>query len=776
MLDSLKHFAQHCARTHYWISTSKGPSCVKRPLRLSHLEDHLAQGGKRIGLSPIAPGKDKTRIAVLDIDDHSGRAGWGMIDKALKKLVPQLLGCELQPHAFRSSGGKGAHIYLLWDELQDAYSVRELLKGILADAGYSPGTKGVAKGEIELFPKQDSVPEKGSGSMFVLPMAAESTPIDLSTYKLEDLEIAEDASYWRSSKAVPIREKPEVVVSEPPEDVSIEELSKVLGAIPNYGEDELDYDSWRNVIFAIHHASGGSAEGLVLAEEFSSRSSKCDVAFLRDRVWPYAKSDIENPITISTLRNVAREYEKPEDLIAMFDDLSDITPAVSETTEKLKYRVEPAAEFSQGKFPGWLIKGVLPQTELNVIYGISGAGKSFVALDMAAAIARGEKWRGRRVKQGRVVYICAEGVGGFRQRVMAYMQQNELRQMDLGILAATPNFLQKSDVRDTIKAIQAFGKVSLVVVDTLAQVMPGGNENSSEGMGMALNNCRGIHRATGATVTLIHHAGKDTSKGARGWSGLRAAADSEIEIVQCETQRQIRVRKMKDGRDGGVYPFNLQEVIIGVDPDGDSVESCTVEHLSDDDLETSMNKLKGDWEKATYSALLNMQGLEGDEVALAKLMDAICTRRNTELNYRVKGAINRAISNLEEKRYLVVSDEGLVRLIAWAQIPAEMSGEDRVHESYKHPDKKRRDFNWRNALLGVLDEWDGQFTCAEVVATAIKRRKRLGDVPTKTGPKYTEVVAEHMDALVESGECYVEDERVFKGKDKSVEELAEGLV
>jgi hypothetical protein len=50
-------------------------------------------------------------------------------------------------------------------------------------------------------------------------------------------------------------------------------------------------------------------------------------------------------------------------------------------------------------------------------------------------------------------------------------------------------------------------------------------------MGLALSHCKHIYEVTGAIVLLVHHSGKDAAKGARGWSGIRAAADTEIEIV-----------------------------------------------------------------------------------------------------------------------------------------------------------------------------------------------------------------------------------------------------
>lgn len=274
-----------------------------------------------------------------------------------------------------------------------------------------------------------------------------------------------------------------------------------------------------------------------------------------------------------------------------FDVIEENTPlahteqaqaATYKVASKQRFEVEPAHLFASGLPPTWIVKGVLPNAELVVLFGESGSGKSFVALDLAGAIARGVEWRGRKVKQGRVVYVAAEGAGGFRNRLNAYAQAHslDLAALDLGVIKAAPNLMVKDDALDVCKAIIAGGPVSVVIIDTFAQVMPGANENAGEDVGKALQHCKGIHKATGAVVILVHHAGKDSSKGARGWSGLRAAADAELEVVKLATGRLLRSTKQKDGEDGLEWGFELGVVPIGVDEDGDVLTSCVVQEAA----------------------------------------------------------------------------------------------------------------------------------------------------------------------------------------------------
>jgi hypothetical protein len=189
-------------------------------------------------------------------------------------------------------------------------------------------------------------------------------------------------------------------------------------------------------------------------------------------------------------------------------------------------------------------------------------------------------WRGRRVRKGRVIVIAAEGGGGYGKRIKAYCQHHmiEMRDLDIGVITAAPNFLEAEDISEVVSSIVAAGGASLLIVDTFAQVTPGANENAGEDMGLALKNARGLREATGAMCLLIHHAGKDASKGARGWSGIKAAADVEIEISREEESpvRQMRTSKMKDGDDNLRWGFRLDIVDVGVDGDGDVITSCVV--------------------------------------------------------------------------------------------------------------------------------------------------------------------------------------------------------
>lgn len=255
-----------------------------------------------------------------------------------------------------------------------------------------------------------------------------------------------------------------------------------------------------------------------------------------------------------------------------------------------RYVIESLEEFARRDPPTWIVKSVLPESALGVVFGESGSGKTFFVLDLGFAVARGVDWRGLHVKQGRVVYIAAEDARGVGLRASAYLRAKGIEPVGIpfGILAESPDFTSKEDVAAVLVAIRAFGPVTLIVVDTWAQVTPGSNENSGEDMGKAMAYCRSLHQATGALVLLIHHSGKDASKGARGWSGLRAAADCEIEITRSGDEREAQITKLKNAADGARYGFRLTPVPIGADAEGEVITSCVLEHV-----EATAKGLKG---------------------------------------------------------------------------------------------------------------------------------------------------------------------------------------
>jgi hypothetical protein len=148
------------------------------PLTDERLIGHL-NGGPPRGVCPIEAGESVVYVAVLDFDSHGGEIDWPTMSETVARVAQVLQDQGYTPILFRSGGGRGVHLYLLWNSPQDAYSVREMLREVLAACGLKSGTRGVSNSEIEIYPKQNEVSPKGFGNQFILPGARASVPLEV---------------------------------------------------------------------------------------------------------------------------------------------------------------------------------------------------------------------------------------------------------------------------------------------------------------------------------------------------------------------------------------------------------------------------------------------------------------------------------------------------------------------------------------------------------------------------------------------------------------------
>jgi len=247
-----------------------------------------------------------------------------------------------------------------------------------------------------------------------------------------------------------------------------------------------------------------------------------------------------------------------------------------------------------------LIKGYLLKNSLSVVYGQSNSGKTFFAIDLALSIAAGREWNGRRTARGLVLYVAAEGPHSVINRVYAY-KKHVLNDYDKGLpFAIIPVSIDLlnfgADTEQLISFIQEieeeFGeKCELLIVDTLARAMAGGNENGFDDMSAVVSNADRIRQEVGCAFMFVHHAGKDATKGARGHTSLRAATDTEIEITNSNGSHMAKVTKQRDLPGDDELSFNLEVVDIGLDNDGDMVTSCYPKWTNDIQKSTPKKRL-----------------------------------------------------------------------------------------------------------------------------------------------------------------------------------------
>ena len=446
------------------------------------------------------------------------------------------------------------------------------------------------------------------------------------------------------------------------------QVERALAAL----DPDMGHDEWLSVGMALHHETRG--EGFDTWCDWSERGGKFPGRDILQHRWDSFGKSQGPAVTARSLIKLANAngagLSASEPATAdEFEVIVDQGVASTKAGKPPRYAFQPVHEFSSTTGLPWIVKGVLPKAGLAVVYGASGSGKTFAVLDLAMAVARGCEWRGRKVKQGRVAYVVAEGSDGFKKRVAAYGQAHgvDLTTVPMGVLPEAPNLMLLDDTKDLAVGVLSFGGADVIVVDTLAQTTPGANENAGEDMGKALGHCRRLHEMTGALVILIHHSGKDQAKGARGWSGLRAACDAEIEVVRREDgQRVLRLSKSKDGEDNLEWGFALDVVQLGVDEDLDPITSCSV--IEAEVTKVTMGRVLGPNEQAVNDAIQAMAGVQttGIEVAAVireavKLLPEPADGGRDTRKQRVRRAIEKLCNDDNSPYWL--GDDGCISIV-----------------------------------------------------------------------------------------------------------------
>ena len=306
---------------------------------------------------------------------------------------------------------------------------------------------------------------------------------------------------------------------------------------------------------------------------------------------------------IGTLVNIAKANGWTS--ASPFDDLNEIEDIeLAQPVTKQKYKLLNRDGILALPPLEWRVKGVLPTRGIAAIYGPSGSGKSFLAIDVATAICLGTDWFGKKCKPTSVIYLGLEGSAGIQNRVKAWeVGRNKQLPPNFSAVLADFDLTHPADVQAIIDQTP---KASVLIIDTLNRATPGRDENSSSDMGLTLAGAKRLEQAIEGLVVLIHHTGKDQAKGLRGHSSLYAALDSAIAVTKTGTTKAWSLAKSKDDVDQVNCGFRLQSHVIGKDEDGANETSCTVEPEPSDLQPQRPPTPKGSQQKPAYAALKNL--------------------------------------------------------------------------------------------------------------------------------------------------------------------------
>ncbi|MFK4623868.1 AAA family ATPase [Bradyrhizobium diazoefficiens] len=229
----------------------------------------------------------------------------------------------------------------------------------------------------------------------------------------------------------------------------------------------------------------------------------------------------------------------------------------------------------------YVVKGILLNASLVVVWGEPKCGKSFFVFDMTAHVAAGWEYRGHRVKQCPVIYFALEGKEGFAARVEAFRRVHDEADIPFYLSADRivlpqhgPAIVQS--IRDQFPDVRP----GIVVLDTLNRSIEG-SENSPEDMGAYVRAADAIREAFSCVVIVIHHCGVNGER-PRGHTSLTGAADAQIAVKRDAAGNIVAtVECMKDGPQGEEIVSRLEQVTVGIDEDGDPITSCIIQPVHD---------------------------------------------------------------------------------------------------------------------------------------------------------------------------------------------------
>ena len=262
-------------------------------------------------------------------------------------------------------------------------------------------------------------------------------------------------------------------------------------------------------------------------------------------------------------------------------DLVELLKAPEPERPPRRFRFLTAEELKARPDPEWLVEGVLQRDTLALIVGAQESFKSFLALSLGMAIATGRGWHGHVTCPGVVAFISAEGGSGIGLRIEAWETVHGAKADQAYFLVdQAPQLLDRhvaGDVDELLLSLKDLpSRPALIVIDTLARSMVGGDENSAEDMGLLIAAAERIRQATAATVVLVHHYNKQG--GARGSTALLGAVHT---IVECSRETNsphllVRCGKQKDSDHFPPMLFDARVVELGLNPDTGRLRSSLV--------------------------------------------------------------------------------------------------------------------------------------------------------------------------------------------------------
>lgn len=321
--------------------------------------------------------------------------------------------------------------------------------------------------------------------------------------------------------------------------------------------------------------------------------------------------------------------------------------------------------------PDFLVQDLFERDSLALLFGDPGCGKSFFALALAASVATGRSFNGRKVRSGPVVYIAGEGQNGLRRRLSAWETHFgiDLSAAPLFISGGPTSLLEPAAVKQLTAALDEVtaqaGPPALIVLDTLARNFGPGDENDTQHMSAFISAVDAMRRMYPACAALIvHHTGHGEKARARGSMALRAALDAEYRMEKTGKAVTITNTKMKDAAPPPPVHFEMETVEVGKTSTGEAIESAVlIEVAAKPKVQAKTLGRNGQLALTAFSSAKERWGKDAGAGVSLEEWRADFYKIHTADNVSAKKmAFKRAREELVDKGFLSVADDKYTEL------------------------------------------------------------------------------------------------------------------
>lgn len=321
----------------------------------------------------------------------------------------------------------------------------------------------------------------------------------------------------------------------------------------------------------------------------------------------------------------------------------------------------------------WVIRGILENDSLAVLFGESGTMKSFMAIDWGMSIATGLLWNDQNIKQGPVFYVAGEGQRGIRYRLRAWALDkdiNENESVPFFVSGQGTQFLDPYQAHQMMDAIndmvEIHGSPRLLIIDTLSRCFGPGDENSNTDMAAFVAAMDTIKADLACSILIVHHSGLADKDRSRGASALRAALDFEYQIKRSGDAITLTCKKSKDHEEPEPMSFEPDIIPLGW-TDEESGDELTSVVLRKTDRPMEIKKPLQGANKIAYDALVecinkrrNITGTVPDGVRISRQewRDKALSLGLTHSDEKEaqKKAFQRAVTALKNRGYVDVEN------------------------------------------------------------------------------------------------------------------------